>query len=228
VFAVFRCGVAGGASPTDGRALGGRFRAENNGCSAIAKEAGADQDAGIVVEITGGGTDFHADHEDPAGAPGLELGGGLVQGREGSPAALTDEIEQRGRARKPKGFGDVAGETRAEIAGAGGYKKSINLIGGKVSILQSLLGGLGGEIGGVFSEAGHHGIRAKIESLPHLVQGEVATLYAIFSGENLAEKVAGFLRQGGKGGIHLQGLEHFGLGEGAGRQPKAKRLKIHG
>ena len=96
VLAVFRCGVAGGASPTDGRALGGRFRAEDYGGGAIAKETGADENAGIVVEITGGRTDFHADHEDPASAARLELGGGLIQGREGSPAALTDEIEQRG------------------------------------------------------------------------------------------------------------------------------------
>jgi hypothetical protein len=89
------------------------------------------------------------------------------------------------------------------------------------------LGGLGGEIGGVFSEADHHRVGTKIKGLPNFVQGEVATLNAVFSGEDLAEQVAGFLRQGGEGGIHLQGLEHLGLGEGAAGDGEAEGLEIH-
>jgi hypothetical protein len=203
MFAVFRRRVAGGTDPTDGRAFGRRLRVEDHGGGPIAKEAGANENAGVVIEITGGGTDFHADHEDPAGASCLELCGGLIQGREGSPAALTHEIEQRGRTRKPEGFGDIAREAGAEIAGAGGNEKSIDLVGRKLGLFQGLLGGLGSEIGSVFPEAGHHGVRMKIEGFPHLVQGEVATFNAVFSGEDLAEQVAGFLRQGGEGGIHF-------------------------
>jgi hypothetical protein len=121
--------VAGGTDPTDGRAFGRRLRAEDHGGGPIAKEAGANENAGVVIEITGGGTDFHADHEDPASAARLDLGGGLVQGREGSPAALTHEIEQRGGAGKPETFGNITGEARAEIASAGGNEKSIDLTG---------------------------------------------------------------------------------------------------
>jgi hypothetical protein len=129
MLAVFRRRVAGGTGPTDGRTLGGRLRAQDHGSGAIAKEAGADENAGVVVEIASGGTDFHADHEDPASAARLDLGGGLVQGREGSPAALTHEIEQRGGAGKPETFGNITGEARAEIASAGGNEKSIDLTG---------------------------------------------------------------------------------------------------
>ena len=129
MLAVFRRRVTGGTGPTDGRALGGRLRAQDYRGGAIAKEAGADENAGVVVEIAGGGTYFHADDEDPASAARLELGGGLVQGREGSPAALTDEIEQRGGAGKPETFGNITGEARAEIASAGGNEKSIDLTG---------------------------------------------------------------------------------------------------
>jgi hypothetical protein len=228
MFAVFRRRMAGGTDPADEGTVGRRLRAQNCSGGPIAKEAGADENAGVVIEITGGGTDFHADHEDPAGASCLELCSGLVQGREGSPAALTHEIEQRGLTRKPEGFGDVAREAGAEVAGAGGNEKSIDLIGRKLGIFQSLLGGLGGEIGGVFPEAGHHGVRTKIEGFPHLVQGEVATLNAVFAGEDLAEQVAGFLRQGGEGGIHLEGLEHLGLGEGSSRNGEAEGVDEHG
>ena len=52
-----------------------------------------------------------------------------ILGREGSPAALTDEIEQRGGAGKPETFGNITGEARTEIPGAGGDKKSIDLTG---------------------------------------------------------------------------------------------------
>ena len=94
--------------------------------------------------------------------------------------------------------------------------------------VDDILGGLGSEVGGVFSEADHHSVGTKIKGLPNFVQGEVAALDAVFSRQDLAEQVAGFLRQGGEGGIHLQGLEHLGLGEGAFWDGEAEGVEIHG
>ena len=89
------------------------------------------------------------------------------------------------------------------------------------------MGGLSGEIGGVFSEAGHHGVRSKIKGFPYLIQGEVATFNPVFSGKDLAEQVTGFFGEGGEGGIRLKGLEHLGLGEGAGGNGEAEGMEIH-
>jgi hypothetical protein len=76
--------------------MGGRFDPSNRpwpgegifgkdgGGGAIAKKAGTDQDAGIVIQVGGGGADFHADHE---GIPGLtrrDQGGGLLEGWQSS------------------------------------------------------------------------------------------------------------------------------------------------
>jgi hypothetical protein len=228
MFAVFGSGVAGGAGPADGGPCGRRFGRKNDGGGAIAEEAGADEDAGVVIEVAGGGADFDADDENPAGAPGLELGGGLVEGGEGGATALADEIEEGRGGRKPKAFGNIAGKAGAEVAGAGGDKEGIDLGGLELGFGQGALGGPGGKVGGVLAEAGHHGIGTEVEGFADLVQGEVAAFDAVFAGEDLAEEAAGFFGEGGEGGIGLESGEHLGLGEGASRNGEAEGVEEHG
>jgi hypothetical protein len=59
MFAVFRSGVAGGPGPANGRPCHGSLGAKQDGRGAVAKEAGTDQDPGIVIEIGCGRTNFY-------------------------------------------------------------------------------------------------------------------------------------------------------------------------
>ena len=89
MFTVFRSRVAGRPRPTDERPRGGSLGTKQDGRGAVTKEAGADEDAGIVIEVGGSRADFHAGHQNMAGSARLNQSGRLVQGREGGAATLS-------------------------------------------------------------------------------------------------------------------------------------------
>lgn len=105
----------------------GRLRRNDGGGGAIAEEAGADENAGVVVEIGGSGTNFHANNEGVAGLAGGEEGGGLLEGGEGGAAAEADEIKKGEGGGESEALGKVAGESGAEVAGTGGDEEGIDV-----------------------------------------------------------------------------------------------------
>jgi len=225
---VFRGGVTGGSGEADRRASRGGLTTEQGGCGPIPKKAGADEDPGIVVQIRGGGADFHAGHKDMAGVPGLKESGGLIERRKSGPTTLSHQIQQSGGNGQTQRFGYVAGKSGAKVAGAGGDQQGINFFRRDPRPIEGLLSRLGGKLRGVTAKTCHHRIGMEHKGLPNFVQGKKTALDAVFSGQDFAKEVAGFFRELSVGGILLEGLEHVRLSERSGWDGKAKGLEEHG
>jgi len=105
------------------------------GC-AIAKQAQADKHAGIIADIEGCRTDLHSHHCDAMRGMGSEIVTGRTKcGQRGTTAraGVVDEVGRRGEVR---GFGDVAAEAGAEVAGAGADEERIDA--GSIGLLQGI------------------------------------------------------------------------------------------
>lgn len=119
----------GGASNKPDLALGGGgLLGENGGGGAVAKEAGADENAGVIVEVGGSGANFHANDENVVGLTRGKEGGGLLKSGKSGAAAEADEIEKGERGGETEALGEVAGEAGAEVASAGGHEEGVDLV----------------------------------------------------------------------------------------------------
>jgi hypothetical protein len=86
MFTVLRSRVAGRPGPANGRSRWGSLGAKQHGSGTVTKEAGADEDAGVVIQIRGGRTNFHTGHQNMAGPSRLNQSGRLIQGWESGAA----------------------------------------------------------------------------------------------------------------------------------------------
>ena len=86
-----------------------RFGRNDRGRGTISEEAGADENAGVVIEIRSGRTDLHADDEGVFRLAGSDQRRGLSEGGESGSATQTDQIE--------KGKGRVKAETLGDVTG---------------------------------------------------------------------------------------------------------------
>ena len=116
------------------RRSGKRLVGQHRRARAVAEQAGADENAGVVIEIKRRAANFNADGENSPGAPGGENGLGRPQIRQGGAAALAHQIQGEDIRAQAKPFADVARQARAQIAGAGADEDGVNFIGRAVRV----------------------------------------------------------------------------------------------
>ena len=119
---------------------------------AVAEEAGADDDAGIVVEVKCRRAHFDRDARDGgAGLGGEQVAGGAKRGNRGA-AAKTDEVLQENIGAEAEQLCDVAGEAGAKVTCAGSDEERVELRYVNACARQRGGEGAGGERGGFGAE----------------------------------------------------------------------------
>ena len=111
---------------------------------------------------------------------------------------------------------EVAGQSWAEVTGAGGDEESVDIGKLKSRFLESLSGGGFGEGGGMLLKAGNHFVGFEDEGILHLFEAKMAGFDAIPILKNFTKKGAGARGELMKGGIILQCSENLGLSESTG------------
>ena len=123
---------------------------------------------------------------------------------------------------------EVAGESWAEVTGAGGDEESVDVGKLKSRFLESLSGGGLGECGGVLLKAGDHFVGFEDKGILHLFEAKMAGFDAVPILENFTKKGAGARGELMKGGIILQRSENLGLSESTGGESGSDGVKKHG
>ena len=122
---------------------------------------------------------------------------------------------------------EVAGQSWAKVAGAGGDEESVDVGKFKSRFLESLAGGSLGEGGGVLLKAGNHFVGFKDKAILHLFEAKMAGFDAIPILKNFTKKGAGARGELMKGGIILQCSENLGLSESTGGESGSDGVKKH-
>ena len=155
-----------------------RFRppggvAPDSGGGAVAKEAGAQDHAGIVVEVEGGGAYLDGDAGDgSAGVGGEETLDG-AKGRDRGATAEADEVREVGVGAEAELLGDVAGDAGAKVAGASADDEGVDIGGGAAGGGEGGREGGGGERWSGVAELGVEFIGIQIEDTLDVAHGEV-------------------------------------------------------
>ena len=124
----------GAVGPFDPPAVRGR-RCREHGCAgAVAEQAGADQNAGIVVEIHRCAAHLDADREHVRRGAGTDQRSRELKVRQRGGAALADEVVGLHVGAQAEPLGDVAREARAKIAGARADDDGADLVGGEPGV----------------------------------------------------------------------------------------------
>jgi hypothetical protein len=122
---------------------------------------------------------------------------------------------------------EVAGESWAKVAGAGGDEESVDIRKLKSRFLESLSGGGLGECWGMLLKAGNHFVGFEDKGILHLFEAKMAGFDAIPILKNFTKKGAGARGELMKGGIILQRSENLGLSESTGGESGSDGVKKH-
>ena len=163
-----------------------RFVTQHHRARAVAKQTGADDDAGIVIEKKRGTANFDADGQNFFRPPGGKQSFGGPQVWQSRAAALADEVESEHVGAQAETFADIAGEAGAEVTGASADENGVNFRRRTIGIGEGALCGFGCERGSVFREAGVQNIRSQIKGLGKRVQSNVTCGDAVIAVENLS------------------------------------------
>ncbi len=188
---------------------------------AVAEEAGADEHAGVVVEVEGGGADLDRD----AGGDGVGVRGehalGGAERRDGGAAAEADEVLEVGVGAQAELLGDIAGDARAEVAGAGADEQRVELVGAQAGLGEGAGEGAAGEERGLAAEGLVELVGGGGEHLVDGRVGEVARGHAAVAAQDGLEHETGAARQafaglGGGDDVPALALGVAGFGNGGG------------
>ena len=157
----------------------------------IAKQAGADEHARIVVQIKRRAANLDADTKNRFAASGLQQARGGPQIRQRCPASLPDQIQRQHRRVQAEPFAHIAGQPRAQVARAGADDHCADVGGFQPGLFQSAFGRLGGEQRGVMGEASVQRVGSHLESFRHRIQGEVAADNAVVAEQDFLDDRAG-------------------------------------
>jgi hypothetical protein len=122
---------------------------------------------------------------------------------------------------------EVAGESWAEVAGAGGDENCVDIRKFKSRFLESFSGGGLGKGGSVLLKAGNHFVGFEDKGILHLFEAKMAGFDAIPILKNFTKKGAGARGELMKGGIVLQCSENLGLSESTGGESGSDGVKKH-
>ena len=119
VVAVFRAQNRPGCFPFDATLVWCRRVAQNGSAGAVAEQTGADQYAGIVIQIKGRAAHFDTNGQNSFAPSAGQQGFGRPPIRQGGATALPDQVERQHIRAQAEPFADVTRQTRTEVAGAG-------------------------------------------------------------------------------------------------------------
>lgn len=129
-----------GGNPFHLAMVRGGFVRKNRCSGAIAKQAGANQNTGIVIEIKCGAADFDADRERLFAPARAEKAFCRSQIGNGRPAPLPHKIEGDDVVPQPEAFADVACKSRTEVTGARADDNGIDVVLGGMRCVQGAPG----------------------------------------------------------------------------------------
>ena len=173
--------------PLDGGETRAALVSEHHCAGGIGKEAGADQHAGIVVELKGRAANFDADREHLLRGAGFQERAGQMEIWKGGAETVPHEIGEVGIGSQAKAFADVTGEAGTDRAGAGADKERIELLEVYSGLFSGAAGGGFAHDGRVFRKSAMQRVWIERESLVQIFQDEIACLDSRIAGQHLAE-----------------------------------------
>ena len=176
-----------GEFPFDAAAAGQRIVGQHGRARAVAEQAGADQNSGVVIHEESRAANFDADGEHSFCAASGENRLARAQVRQGRAAALAHQVEGKYILAQAELFADVAGEAGAQIAGAGADQHGINCFRRTVRIFQGSTRGFGGERRRVRGEAGLQSVGRPVKNFGERFQGKVSRIYAVVPAQDFFE-----------------------------------------
>ena len=143
----------GGVDPFDAPLRARASLRQHRRAGAVAEQAGADQDAGVVVEVHRGAADLDADRQHVRARRRREQRARELQVGQRGGAALADQVVGLDVGAQAEPLDDVAGEARAQIAGAGADDDRVDVAARRARPRERRRAGLGGERRRVREEA---------------------------------------------------------------------------
>ena len=134
-----------------------------------------------------------------------------AQVRQRRAAPLSHQVQRQYIGAQAKEFADIAGQTRAKIAGAGADNHGINLPGRGLGLPQSVTGGLRGEHRGVPGKSRLQCVRRDLEGLLQRIKGQMAGGDSIPASQYFLQKATGTGQQAPNLGRCFQGQPAFFL-----------------
>ena len=196
----------------------GGLAGEEEGGGAITEEAEGDEDAGVVIDVEGGGGGLDGDDCDVMVGVRGEVSVGGAESGDGGAATEAYEIAQVGIGAEAEAFGNVAGGAGAEVAGAGAEEEGIDFLRCEAGFSQGFGECFGGECGGVDFEGAVQRLCVLPEDGGEIGGGELAVADAgVAVGKDFFQQRNGAGFEAGKGGVGLECQPCFRLGEGVGR-----------
>jgi hypothetical protein len=145
---------------------------QDRGTCAVAEQAGADQHAGIVVEVHRRAAHLDADGQYVLAGVGRQQRTPKLKVRQCRRAALADQIEGLHVGAQSQPFDHVTREPRAQVAGAGANDEHVDVGRLQPGPGQCAFGRLRGEQGRVSEEAPRERVRVDCEGFGKRVNGK--------------------------------------------------------
>ncbi len=208
------------------RAVERRAR-QHRRAGAVAEQAGADQHAGVVVEVHRGAADLDADRQHVLGRARGQQRAAELQVGQGGRAALADQVVGLDVGAQAEALDDIAGQARAQVAGAGADDDRVDR--GRLEPRggQRARRCLGGERRRVREEAPVQRVGIDREDLVERVEREPARLDAVVALQDGAgDEVRARVEPPEPVGA-LEGRQAFGLGETRRGMSGADSAKVH-
>ena len=164
----------------------GRGTPEGGG-GTVGKKTGADNHAGVVIEKEDGRADFDGDAGDGgAGLRGEHVTRGPQRGNRGA-ATETDEILENRIGAQAELFGNVTGESRAEVTGAGADEQGVEVRGFEVGLGERGSESAGGKCGAFGAEDRVQFVGAPVEDFFDVGRGEVSGRDTVVAAQNTVQ-----------------------------------------
>ena len=188
-----------------------RLAREHRGAGAVAEDARAHQHAGIVVDVERGAAHLDAHRQHVFMPPGRDqrIRGAQV-GQRGA-AALADQVQREDVGAQAEPLGDVAGQSRAEVAGAGADEDRVDAAWRDAGALERLDGGFRGERWRMLREALVQDVGLDGERIVERIEREVAGADAAFTQQHALQQDSPRGRQRGKARRRAQGIPALAL-----------------
>jgi hypothetical protein len=187
---VRRIGDAAAVEPVQGGAIRPGRRGNHGRTRAVAEQAGADQHAGIVVEIERGRADLDADRQRVPCLARRQNRFRRAQVGDGRAAALADQVERKRVRPETEAFDHVTGEAGAKIAGAGADDDGVDGVLVEAGLLQRALRRLCGQRRGVLGETVVQRVGNEFEGEAEVGQREIARADAVRALQDAGDELA--------------------------------------
>lgn len=169
--------------------LTNRFSAPDGSSGAIAKEAGTDDDTGIIIEVESSGTDFDGDNGDFMTRICRQVFLCGTQRGDGGPASHADKVQQVTSFPEARLLGDVAAQPGAQVSGACTDNEAIQFLRAELCFLQSLVQCPGAKSGRLPFKDAIQFFWIRIEDRIYIRVSEVTCIDSVITQKNFPHQV---------------------------------------